>query len=244
MSTIASAILAVSLVVGGQPQALKSWASFEEFAGFKKSSSREAELDGKSVLWQGVLLSEVVEKATADLPVDQRARFDLIVLKGAKSKAYLPRSLIQKYPILLARSREGKDLGAFQVVIPWTSRPKIRHEEQFLPLEAYFVPELRSVELTSYQQIYAGNFLKRRTDPSANRGEKIFLQNCMGCHGSGGVKELTVSVLTAESARARVLATSRGDGHVQSPGVRQFADRDRRAILSFLEAYRLENQAQ
>jgi hypothetical protein len=245
MSTLGSVLLSVSLALGqpqAVPQVLKQWTSFEELASFKKSSSREAGLgSGKAIHWQGILLSEVIEKATEELPLEQRARFDLLVLEGSRSKAYLPRSLIQKYPILLARTVDGREVpGGFQVVIPWTSRPKIRGEE-YLPLESYFVSELKSVQLTSYQSVYAGNFLKRRTDPSAIRGEKIFLQNCMGCHGNGSVKQLTVAELTAEGARARVLASGKGAGHAMAPGVKQFDSKDRRAILSFLEAYRSEN---
>ncbi len=247
MSTLGTFLLSVSLAVGtgspAQPQLLKGWEKLDEFAGFKKASSREAEVEtGKTALWAGILLSEVVDKATEQLPVDQRARFDLIVLKGAKSQAYLPRSLIQKYPILLARQRDGKDIQGFQVILPWTSRPKIRAEE-YLPLESYFVSDLKALELTSYSTVFAGNFLKRKTDPSALRGEKIFLQNCMGCHGPGGVKELSVSSLTAESARARVLASAKGEGHMMARGVKQFTERDKRAILSFLDAYRNENEA-
>jgi hypothetical protein len=40
------------------------------------------------------------------------------------------------------------------------------------------------VELTSYQERLGSHFLKRRTDPAALRGEKLFVQNCMACHFS------------------------------------------------------------
>ncbi len=218
--------------VAGSPQTLKNWDS-QALEGLKHASSHEKNpATGKVTQYKGVLLSQLLEKTMASLPVERRAQIDLLVLKTPTGgQVLLPRSVVVKYPVLLAL-----DGGKASVIMPWTTRPKIMTEN--LPIETYFVPELSSIELSNYNDRYGGVFLKRRTDPLAMRGEKTFVQNCLNCHSESG--KLSVVQLSGE-LQARKLAS---DGHPgQVKGVPPLKDRDRRALVSYLEAFRSENAA-
>lgn len=222
--------LSVALTVSGPEQVLKSWSS-AELSKFKTthSSQEKDPLSGKVTSFKGVLLSQLVEQTMEGVPLERKAQVDLLVLKNSTGgQILLPRSVLTKYPALLALN------GATpRVVMPWTSKPKMLKED--LPIESYFVSDLVRIELSSYRERYGSVFLKRRTDPLAMRGEKIFVQNCVGCHADGNRPAL--SELSLEP-QARKLAS---DGHPPAvKGVPKLTDRDRRALVNYLDAYRAE----
>jgi hypothetical protein len=170
--------------------------------------------------------------------MESRAQIDLIVLKGQSGEqALVPRALMTKYPLLVAtrQDRAVQDShGPLSVVVPWTSKPTIQNEG--LPLESFFVSNLTQVELTNYRHQFGGLFLKRRTDPSAMRGERLFVQSCAGCHESGRSQTL-VSVVQGSMAKRFV-----EKGHPGSDVVFRMNERDRGAILRYAEALQLERQ--
>jgi hypothetical protein len=207
----------------GTREVLKTWSPAELSAQFKRTTSREKDPEtGKLVSWQGILLSQLVDKALEQLPPERKAQVDLLIMKGENGvMAHIPRSLITKYPLLLARSPVP-----VSVIVPWTSKPKIRTEG--LPLERYFVSGVREVELTSYRERFASFFLKRRTDPAAVRGEKIFIQNCVTCQDEG---------LDGNAAEREIAS----DRHASLEAT--LSERDRRALRSYLNAWRAEKAA-
>src|SRR5262249_22116983 len=99
--------------------------------------------------------------------------------------------------------------------------------------ERYFVPSLTRVELTNYRNLYSAYFLARRTDPSAVRGEKIFVQNCLGCHALAQVPQ----IVTTDPAN-RVVATQ-GE-HATVKGTSKLIGRDWRALMSYFGEFRSE----
>ena len=129
-----------------------------------------------------------------DLPLDKKAQVDLVILKSEHGQpAQIPRALMTKYPLFLAYrwdSSESEKLGRGPLVsiIPWSSKPKIQSEE--VPLESYFISQVTEIELTSYRDRFSPLILKRRTDPAAMRGEKLFVQNCVGCRALTGSTKL------------------------------------------------------
>ncbi len=144
----------------------------------------------------------------------------------------LPRALVQKYPIIVATSRDGLPLGALgpaMTILPWTTRPTLKGEGA--PLENLFVAGLESIELANYREVYGRLFLRRRTDPSAMRGEKLFVQNCLTCHTSG--KGPAVDEI-AQHSRSKRLSDS---GHPTVKGGPVLSSRDRRALQSYLDAF-------
>jgi hypothetical protein len=215
---------------GASEQALATWTG-AEISKFKRVSSREQDpATGQIVSWSGTSLSGIVEKALSQLPPEKKAQFDLIVARNAQgAQALIPRSIVNKYPLLLGQARDG---GPMTVVVPWTSRSKIRSEE--LPLQTFFVSGVSRIEFTSYREKYGNLFLKRRTDPAAMRGEKLFVKNCVGCHDGGGKSPLELSA----EVHARKLASA---GHPAGKDLPKLAERDLRAVVSYLDAYRAEN---
>ena len=219
----------------GPEQELKAW-EFSDLSKLKQTSSQEKDpASGKLTRYKGVLLSQVLETAMDSLSVEHKAQVDLLILKNASGgQVLLPRSVITKYPVLLALRGDQAS-----VVIPWTSKPKILREE--LPVESYFISNLTRIELSNSRERYESVYLKRRSDPLAIRGEKVFVQNCVGCH-VGGNKPTTMDLtnIAGESTTRRMAS----DGHpAQVKGAPRLNDRDRRALLSYLEAYRSEKRA-
>lgn len=226
----ARADLSVSWSVTGPEQELKTW-NQAAFGKLKSVSSQEkSPTTGKLTHYKGVLLSQVLEQAMESLPLERKAQVDLLVLKNASGgQVLLPRSVVTKYPVMLAL-----DGDKTSVVMPWTSKSRIMSED--LPIESYFVSDLTRIELSNYRERYQSVFLKRRTDPLAMRGEKIFVQNCVGCHA--GDNKPSVADLSGEPQSRRLAS----DGHpAQVKGVPHLNERDRRALVNYLEAYRSEN---
>lgn len=202
------------------PKSLKSW-SLDELKKLKESSSRERDPStGKVISWKGPLMSTVVEKTIEDLPGEDKAQVDLIIFQSSTGdKAQVPRWLINKYPVMLAVHD-----GVLKLVLPWSTRPKIW--EEGLPLNRYALKDIVQVEFANYQKIYGSFYLKRRTDPLALRGEKIFVQNCTTCHSAGIEKS------------ARKLAST---GHPEMKDAPKLKDRDMRALVSYIDEFKGEN---
>ena len=152
----------------GPEQELKTW-NQAAFGKLKSVSSQEkSPTSGKLTRYKGVLLSQVLEQAMESLPLERKAQVDLLILKNASGgQVLLPRSVVTKYPVMLAL-----DGDKTSVVMPWTSKSRIMSED--LPIESYFVSDLTRIELSNYRERYQSVFLKRRTDPLAMRGEKLF----------------------------------------------------------------------
>lgn len=227
--------LQLALDAGGLNQEIGRWSLGELQSRFKKNSLMErTPADSTSARWTGVLVQELIEKAIHSLPVDAKASIDLVILKNNRGEtALVPRAVITKYPLLLAFQREKNNLKELHSIVPWGSRPKVLEES--LPLARYFVEGVTRIELANYREKYSALFLRRRTDPAAMRGEKLFVQSCVGCHGAGMGPAITEF---HNESRMRSLAST---GHPEVKGNPKLTDRDHRAIMSYLDAYRSEN---
>jgi hypothetical protein len=199
----------------------------EELGKMKKTTTFELDpATGKKARFDGVLLSDVIDRALNGTSNDRKSQIDLVILKDAKgARALIPRSFIVKYPMLLALSEDHKPLGNVHSIVPWTSQSKSRTEG--LPLETYFLTDVTSVELANYHQRYGNVFLKRRTEPLAMRGEKIFVQACLACH---------------DSAEGTAKARNWVGSHPQMTGIPKLDERDVRALHSYLDVYHAEIQ--
>ncbi len=201
----------------GQAQVLKTW-NGDEIRAFKQTASRERDPgSGELTQWRGVLLSSLLESALSTLSTENKAQIDLVILKNESGlQALIPRALTVKYPVLIAFK---KDLSSLDSVIPWTSRSKVMQEN--LPLESYFLKHLTQVEFTNYKELYSEYFLKKRTDPAAIRGEKIFIQSCMACHYGSQNKAAVQVFLKA---------------HPKVKGLPKMTEKDLRSLESYYQA--------
>ncbi len=226
----------------GSVQELKSW-GFSELQKWRHRTSRERDpVTGRMVKWEGILLSQLIDQGLVNMPVEKRAQVDLLVLKSSSgSSTFLPRSFVSKYPIMLAfhwgrYAQEVGEIGQWGFIsslVPWSSNPKILNED--LPLEKFFVPQVVTVELTNYRDHYNFLFLKRRTDPSAMRGEKLVVQNCVSCHSMG---RSPAHVDIAQEGKVKKFAL---EGHPAMHIHLKLTERDRKSIVQYLDAHRLEN---
>jgi hypothetical protein len=211
----------------GQHQTLLNWdpSNFQKLKWITASEKEPA--TGKMLKWSGVVVSQLLDMVLEELPLESRAQVDLLVLKNELGQvAFLPRALIIKYPFLFAHE-VGVPGQTIHSVVPWSSRPKIMKED--VPIENYYMANVTHVELTSYKDQFSHFFLKRRTDPSAIRGEKIFVQNCVSCHRSENLRSENLTERLTSKVHSREDVASKLVG------------RDRRSIVRYLEAYALEN---
>lgn len=102
-------------------------------------------------------LRKKVEKALENLTVEQRAQIDLIVLESEDS-AHHALPVARGWFVVSGKEEEW-----------WFS-------EQ---IKTFPVKEIR---LTSYGERFPQFILKKRTEPTAIKGEKLFLRNCIACH--------------------------------------------------------------
>ena len=114
-------------------------------------------------------------------------------------------------------------------LVPWTSKSKVKGE--VLPLSMYFVEDISELILTNYK-IHFGQkvFAKLRTDPTVIRGEKRYLQTCLGCHSQ--------SKLPAFGDLAKGMDNRGGfdKAHGEVGGVPPFSDFDFKSLKSYFEA--------
>lgn len=227
--------LVLSLELGGATQELGQWSRKELEKNFKhQGNSEQAPDSGKTERWTGILLQNLIDQGLGSLPPEAKAEVDLVILKnGAGVQAFIPRAVITKYPLLVAFQKNRAALKNLQTIVPWNSKPKVLEES--LPLSRYFVNGLTRIELANYKEKYGTLLLKRRTDPSAMRGEKLFVQNCVGCHDAGQGPAISEF---RNQGRVRSLAST---GHPSVKGNPKLSERDQRAVLNYLEAYRQEN---
>lgn len=213
------------------PHPLKSW-TMAELQKLKSVTHHEKDLtSGHSSSWKGPEVSLLVDKTIESLPAEQKAQVDLIILKdSAGNSIRVPRSLIVRFPVILSPHGETAKL-----VLPLNSKPKIW--EEGLPLGMYQFHDVAEIEFANAHQLYGTYFLKSRKDPLAVRGEKIFTQNCLSCHAGG--KNGVVDVMGFEKS-ARKLASA---SHPQIKNAPQLKSREMKALISYLDAYRIENPA-
>jgi hypothetical protein len=212
-----------------EKHALKTW-SMAEIQKLKSLTHHEKDpATGHPGSWKGPEMSAVVDKTMESLPADQRAQVDLIILKDSAGKEIrIPRSLIVRFPVLLSPQNNGAKL-----VLPLSSKPKIW--EEGLPLGLYQLHDVTEIEFANSHNLYGSYFLKSRKDPLAVRGEKIFVQNCLSCHAGN-----TQSEPLGFEKSARKLASA---SHPEVKNAPQLKTREMKALISYLDAFRLENPA-
>lgn len=221
-SPVLKAVFAV-----GQAQTLRTW----DIAALKKlkqvASQEKDPHSGVMAFYQGPLLSAVIDEAMSSLPPEKRAQVDLVILKGSQGEqALIPRGFIVKYPFLLSFNKEKNGLNS---AAPSTSHPKLSKEGA--PLGTFFLAGVDQIELTNYQDRYGPYYLKRRTDPAAIRGEKFYMQNCLGCHSTG-----------AGPAPARLEKWSADHSKVR--GLAKLGDKEMKSLMSYLLARQSEQKPQ
>lgn len=183
---------------------------------------------------KGDSLKTILEEVTQKLTVEERAQVDLVELseKGMEQKILLPRALIGKVSKLgVERNKEGK----VTITFPQDSGKRFESEGVFLP--SFTKKEFTEVRLTSYSDRYGKFLLKRRTDPAAMRGEKLFVQNCLGCHTANADRTVFLKAFTKPEEVKSFLMSEKHVGVSSTKKWESFLDSKReRSLLSYLMA--------
>lgn len=212
----------------------------------KSSEIREKNAQGRLVSFKGLSLATSVDDALKSLTPAERAQIDLVVIQGRDPRLtrFLPRAFLVKYPqIQLAYQESGKPISdAPRVILPLLTQSKIRTEGVLLePLE---VSGVREIILTSYQNRVGVARLERRTDPSAMRGEKLFLQDCLSCHGTGAAPAL--SIRGGEAGLSAFVSFLEKRAHPSVAGLKsltvQFNEKQLKSIDAYLRAKAAEQK--
>ncbi len=202
----------------------------------------------KSV-WQGALVSDVIQKALDSMTVEERAQVDLVVLQAGEGpqaqRALIPRALLKNFPFLLASMKDGKpSIEGWVSIPPQSSRSKLQAEG--LPIESYFLQKVSKIELANSWDRFSSVILKRRTDPIAVRGERVFVSSCLACHESGRAPSLqgTAPVNSVSTVAARLSPTFGSVEfkplHRTVHGAPTLSDRDWQSLRSYWEAVKAQ----
>ena len=194
--------------------------------------------------WRGVLLSDVIEDAMQALTVEERSTVDLLVLGN---QIEMPRGFANKYPVLLAYEKNGQrlaDKGPFSTIVPLSLSAMTRRalskgiHDELLPIEKYFVPGITKIELTNYRNRYQSSlFLSRRTDPLTVRGEKRYVQTCLGCHAH---QQMPPAAALSQQMEVPTYVRSK---HEAVSGMPKFSDVEMKALKSYLKAIQQDASA-
>ena len=232
-------VLALVFIVQNASAVQVFWKSAEQPLA-QESKPKDVILHERGVTWVGRSLTEIVDSALKLKTASERSQIDLVMIEGGEQgiglsretvkKVYLPRAFLVKYPkIILAHSKGSPEkqmpleAQSLELVLPRKTTPKIENEGILLDLAR--VSQVTKIILTSYQDEYQAFRLQKRTDPSAMRGEKLFLQNCIFCHGDK--KNITI-----KSAALKDVST-------HSPfSFDLFSKRDIRSIDRYIDLYR------
>ncbi|MCM0605551.1 MAG: hypothetical protein KA715_05625 [Xanthomonadaceae bacterium] len=178
---------------------------------------------------QHLSLKKWIEEATLGMTGDENAQIDLLIFEGAGGKkAFVPRHVLQRFDLFLAKPTAMTAVG-LDIVVPRKVYPKISSEH--LPLDSYMIESVTTIELTNYKTHYGQYLLKKRSDPAAARGEKLFLQTCLGCHSVHNKVE-TSSLKT----KLEQMETFK---HKVGEGLPSFDEKESRSLKSYVKALSL-----
>lgn len=216
---------------------LKNW-RVEELSNWKSVPKTERDPRTKSLAkWEGIELDKLVDVALIDLNVNQKARVDLIILKDKNGEeVFVPRAFTRKHSVILALNRNGESLndqGPLYSIAPWNSDPAVQKE--IYPVQKYFVPAIREIMLTSYRERFKPSYLKRRTNPFALRGERLFVRNCMSCHNTKDIPSF--NDLAKRMAKPDYLQQS----HQALSEMPMLGVKDQESVMSYIQEFSAEN---
>lgn len=167
----------VTLLTAKGARSLKTF-SPEELKKFTKSSG---EIGAQKLIF---------DESTKDLDLNDRADVDLVTLYGENRIARIPRFMIWRGFLKLYLTRDGKLFS------------KGQSSRMLVPSSIFEVSNIAKIELTRATLLYPETELHLRTNPAASRGEKLFIQSCLACHGFSNAPKLKIESITDTQLKA------------------------------------------
>ncbi len=163
--------LEVMLLTPAGSKVLKTWSEKD----LKALSGNKAAISAQKLIF---------DESTSQLELNDRADIDVISLYGEDGKTVrVPRFMVWRGSLKLELSH-GK------------LNSKGESERLVVPSEIFKIKDIKKIELSRASNLYPGTRLKLRTNPAASRGEKLYTQSCLACHGASQAKGLAVAALT------------------------------------------------
>jgi cytochrome c5 len=122
--------------------------------------------------------------STKNLDLNDRADVDLVTLYGEDRTTRVPRFMIWRGSLKFYYNKDG------------SLSSKADTNRLLVPTSIFSVTKIKRIELTRASVLYPETELHLRTNPAASRGEKLFTQSCLACHGLPSAPKLKVETLT------------------------------------------------
>jgi hypothetical protein len=158
ISNNARAGVDVAFLTQAGPLNLKSWHD----ADLKAVAKRSGEISAQKLIF---------DESAQKLELNDRADVDLVTVYGDHKMARVPRFMIWRGFFKLQLNRDG------------TLSSKGDGNRLSVPSALFTVTKITKIELTRASILFPETELHLKTNPAASRGEKLFTQNCLACHG-------------------------------------------------------------
>jgi hypothetical protein len=149
---------------------LKTWTATD----LKSLAKHAGQLDAQKLIF---------DESTEKLELNDRADIDLVTIYGSNRTTRVPRFMIWRGILKLQMDHDGS-LNA-----------KGEGSRLMLPSTMFSISKITKIELSRASMQFPENELHLKTNPAASRGEKLFSQNCLACHGLNLAK-LKVDTIT------------------------------------------------
>ena len=163
--------LDVTLLTQQGSKVVRTWSADE----LKQISSKHGEISAQKL---------ILDESTKNLDLNDRANIDLVTIYGSDRIARVPRFMIWRGDLKLEREKDG------------SIHCKGQSNRLLVPSSVFSVSKISKIELSRASLVYPGIQLTLRTNPAASRGEKLFTQSCLACHGLPGAVGLKIEELT------------------------------------------------
>ena len=163
--------LEVTLLTSQGSKILKTWTEGD----LKKLSGGRAAISAQKL---------IIDESTSQLDLNDRADIDVVTVIGESGqKVRVPRFMVWRGFLKLELSHGRLN-----------SKGDPSH--LLVPAEIFRINNIQKIELSRASHLYPGTRLTLRTNPAASRGEKLYTQSCLACHGASAAKGLAVSDMT------------------------------------------------
>ena len=169
--------LDVTLLTQQGSKVLRSWTPDE----LKQMAAKNGSISAQKL---------ILDESTQNLELSERANVDLITIYGSDHVARVPRFMIWRGDLKIERAKDG------------SLQCKGQAGRLLVPSSIFSVSKISKIELSRASLVYPGIQLSVRTNPAASRGEKLFTQSCLACHGLPGAVGLKIDVLTNKNIEA------------------------------------------
>jgi hypothetical protein len=147
--------------------------------------------DLKSIAKPGSQISAqklLFDESAAKLDLNDRADIDLVTITG-DHVGRVPRFMVWRGYLKFKLNRDGSlssSAGSNRLLVPTS---------------IFSISKITKIELGRASLLYPTNELHSRTNPAASRGEKLFAQSCLACHGLSA-SPLPISALSDERLKS------------------------------------------